>query len=243
MLMLLAAAVLGPVASGAARGQALDAGAEAASDEVRAGLSWSGGAASASVDARLDVSGIDTTARAVLLRGARRHGRADILVDLAVGRDWSMGAITLRTELAGHIFSGAAQRMDFAELVLGARYGIGPLRLVATAWYAPRQSTIGGDNLHLRGSVDGGLPGLPITLAASLGYTTGRGDGPRAIRLRPGGDYADWKLTAEYARYPLMFGLDYVGTDIGDRAARRALPFADPAGAGDRIVARMRFSF
>lgn len=231
-----------PAAAGAAWAQSFDAGAEAASNEVRAGISWSGGSASASVDARLDIGIADVSLRTVALRGGVRHGGADAVVDIALGRDWSLGAVTVRTEAIGHVFGGAGLGMDYGELALGARYGIGPLRVSATAWYAPSQSTIGGDNLHLRVAADAGLPGLPITLLASAGYTTGSGNAPRAARLRPLGDYADWKLGAEYSRYPLTFGLDYTGTDIA--AGRPTLsPFADPAGGADRVVARVRLSF
>ena len=242
IIALAAAGALLPLSAEAARAQSFDAGVEATSNDVRAVISWSGGKASASADARLDLAVADVSLRVAALRGAARHAGADVVADLAVGRDWNLGAVTLRTEAALHVFGGAARNMDFGELVLGARYGLGPVRLAATAWYAPRQSTIGGDNLHLRVGADAGLPGLPITVLASAGYTTGSGDDPRAARLRPAGDYADWKIGAEYARYPLTFGLDYVGSDIS--AARlRASPFADPSGTGDRVVARVRFAF
>lgn len=226
----------------AALAQSADAGIEAASDEVRAGISWSGGRASSSADVRLDPGPVDASLRVAALRGAARHAGADAVADLAVGRDWTLGAVTLRTEAVGHIFSGATQRMDFGELVVGARYGLGPLRLAATAWYAPRQSTIGGDNLHVRLAADAGLPGLPITLLASVGHTTGGGTDPRAARLRPAGSYSDWKVGAEYTRYPLTFGIDYVGNDIAASKVR-ATPFADSGTIGDRLVARVRFAF
>ena len=240
MLALAGAALLLP--AGAALAEPLDAGAEAASDDMRAGISWSGGKASASVDARLDLGALDASLRVAAQRRSARHAGADVVADVAVGRDWNFGAITVRTEAIGHVFGGAAQRMDFGELVLGARYGLGLLRLAVTAWYAPHQSTIGGDNLHLRLAGDAGLPGLPITLLASAGYTTGSGNKPRSARLRPGGDYADWKLGAEYTRYPLTFGLDYVGNDIA--AVRiKGSPFAVPSALGERVVARVRLAF
>ncbi len=235
-----ASAMLLPLAP--ARAQLFDAGAEAASNEVRAGLSWSGGGASASADARIDAGPFDASLRVAALRGAPRHAGADVVADVALGRDWSLGAVTLRTEAIAHVFGGAAAAMDYGELALGARYGIGPLRVSATAWYAPSQSTIGGDNLHLRVAADAGLPGLPITLLASAGYTTGSGNAPRAARLRPAGDYADWKLGAEYSRYPLTFGLDYTGTDI-DPGVPVISPFAVPQDGADRIIARVRFAF
>lgn len=228
--------------AGQAWAQAFDAGVEAASDEVRAGISWSGGRASVSADGRIDLGPLDASVRVAALRGAARHGGADAVADVAVGRDWALGGVTLRTEVVGHLFAGASQRMDFAELVLGARYGLGPLRVAATAWYAPRQSTIGGDNLHLRVGADAGLPGLPLTVLASLGYSTGSGNDPRGVRLRPGGDYADWKLGAEYTRWPLTFGVDYVGNSIAAERIR-VTPFSDAGGVGDRVIARVRFAF
>lgn len=240
MLRLAGAIVLLP--AGAAWAQPLEAGAEAASDDVRAGISWSGGRASASADARLDLGAIDASLRLATLRRAPRHAGADLVADVAIGRDWTLGPVILRTEAVGHVFAGASQSMDFGELALGVRYGLGPLRLAATAWYAPHQSTIGGDNLHLRVGADAGLPGVPITLLASIGHTAGGGQGLRAARLRPAGDYTDWKLGAEYARYPLSLGLEYVGTTVAASGAP-AGPFADPSGAADRVVARVRLSF
>jgi hypothetical protein len=228
--------------AGPALAQSFDAGAEAISNEVRAGISWSAGKASAAADARVDLAVADVSVRMAALRGSTRHAGADVVADLTVGRDWNVGAVTLRTEGTVHVFGGAAQNMDFGELALGARYGLGPVRLAATAWYAPRQSTIGGDNLHVRLAADAGLPGLPITLLASAGYTTGSGNDLGAARLRPGGDYTDWKLGAEFTRYPLTFGLDYVGNAIA-RDLVTVSPFADLGSTGERVVARVRIAF
>lgn len=225
-----------------ARAQSLDGGVEVTSAEVRGGIGWSGGQASASADARLDLGAVDASLRLAILRGARRHGGADIVADVALGRDWQLGAVTFRTEAIGHIFANATERMDYGEFALGARYDIGPLRIGASTWYAPRQGAIGGDNLHLRATFDAGVPGLPITVHGGLGYTAGHGAGQRAARLRPDGDFTDWTIGAEYVRFPMTFGLDYAGNDIRGPERSVTSPFAELEDAGDRIVVRIRLS-
>ncbi len=223
--------------------QAVDAGVEATTDEVRRGLSWSDGEISASADARVGFGGFDASVRLAMLRQSDRHADADLVADLAVGKDWDAGAFTLRTEAIGHIFGNASDNMNYGELGIGARYSIGPLQVGTMAWYAPKQANIGGDNLHLRATADAGLPGLPVSVFAAVGYTTGDTRDARSARLRPAGDYADWKIGAEYTQFPLTFGVDYVGTDIDTANTVSISPFADLKHAGDRVLARVRLSF
>ena len=229
--------------SPAAQAQSLDFGVEATTDEVRRGLSWSDGEISASSDAYVNFGGFDTSVRVAALRGSDRHANADVVADVVIGKDWDASGFTLRTEAIGHVFGGADAGMNYAELGLGARYSIGPLQLGANAYYAPGQNAIGGDNLHLRGNALVGVPAMPISVSASLGYTTGdSNDGQRAARLRPVGDYTDWKLGLEYNQYPLSIAVDYVGTDI-DTSSAPISPLGDIRHAGDRVVGRVRLSF
>lgn len=223
--------------------QSVDAGVEATTDEVRRGLSWSDGEVSASADARVGFGGLDASVRVAALRKSDRHANADVVGDLAIGKDWEAGAFTLRTEAIGHVFGNADSNMNYGELGLGARYSIGPLQFGTMAWYAPKQDNIGGDNLHLRATVDAGLPAFPVTVFGAVGYTTGDTRDARSARLRPAGDYADWKIGAEYTQFPLTIGVDYVGTDIDTSNAVSVSPFADIKHAGDRVLARVRLSF
>ena len=223
--------------------QSLEAGAELATDEVRRGLSWSDGKVSASADARAGLAGLDASLRLALLRESNRHANADLVADITLGKDWNAGLVTLRTEAVGHVFANAGSAMNYGELGLGARYGIGPLQLGAMAWYAPKQDAIGGDNLHVRASADAGLPGLPVAVFAAVGHTTGDSRDFRSARLRPGGDYTDWKVGAEFTRYPFTMGVEYVGTDIDTANIISISPFADLQHASDRVVARLRLSF
>lgn len=228
----------------AVQAQSVDFSVEAASDEVRRGLSWSDGEVSASSDVVVGLGGFDASARVAMLRRSDRHANAEAVADLVLGRDWHAGALVVRTEAISHLFAGADRGMDYYELGLGARYSIGPLEVGASGYYAPGQDAIGGDNLHLRAHALAGIPAFPVSLAASLGHSTGGSsrDPLRSARLRPLGSYTDWKLGVEYNRWPISVGLDYAGNDIATSAAS-ASPFADLRHAGDRVVGRVRLSF
>jgi hypothetical protein len=233
----IALALLAPVAFlPSAHAQSLDFGVEGTTDEVRRGLSWSDGEVSASTDAYIGFAGLDASGRVAALRKSDRHANADVVADLALGKDWDLSGFTLRTEAIGHVFGGADASMNYAELGLGVRYSIGPLQVGANATYAPNQWAIGGDNLYVRANVLAGIPAFPVSVAASVGHTTGGADNVvRATRLRPVGDYTDWKLGLEYIQFPITVGLDYIGTDI-DTSRPVASPFADLRHAGDRLV-------
>lgn len=237
--------LFGVMAFGLAPGalaQTVDVGVEATTDEVRRGLSWSDGEISASADARAGFAGLDASVRMAMLRKSDRHANADLVADLTLGKDWDAGAFTIRTEAVGHVFGNADASMDYGEIGVGGRYSIGPLQIGAMAWYAPAQDNIGGDNLHLRATADAGLPGFPVSVFAAVGRTTGDTRDARSARLRPAGDYTDWKIGAEYNQFPFAIGVDYIGTDI-DTGAISVSPFADLRHAGDRVVGRVRFSF
>jgi len=213
-------------------------GAEAATQEVRRGLGWSGGRAAVSADAGLPLGPVRATARVASLRGSPRHLGADAVADLGLEASWRLGGVTARVRGVSHLFAGATGRADYHELGAGFGYLIGPLQLDADAAWAPSQSAVGGDNLYLSAGASAGVPGTPVTLLAGIGRSTGDDDDPRSNRLRPGGDYTDWRLGAEYALGRVVLGLDYIGTDV----SRRALlpPVADPGRTGDRLVARVR---
>lgn len=232
-----ATALCSPAAAMAQR--SLGAGIEATNDEVRRGLSWSEGRASVSADALLSVGAIEASARVAALRGSARHDDADGVVDLAVGTGWDLGAIRVRASATGHLFTGAASKMDYVELGGSAGFGLGPAQITGGAIYAPSQDAIGGDNLYVYAGLDTGIPGTPFTVVAEIGHSGGSVDDPlRAQRLRPGGTYTDWRIGVEHRTGPLTLGLSYIGTDVDRNAATG--PFADARHAGDKIVGRVR---
>lgn len=230
------------VLASAAQAQSVEFGVEATNDEVRRGLSWSDGEISASSEVAVGLAGLEVSARVAMLRRSDRHANAEAVADLALGKDWDAGAFTIRTEGIAHVFAGADAGMDYGELGLGARYTIGPLQLGTNAFYAPSQDAIGGDNLYIRATALAGIPAFPVSVMASVGHTTGDTKNARSARLRPLGDYTDWKLGVEYNQWPITVGVDYIGTDV-DTSGITVSPFADLRHAGDKVVGRIRLSF
>ncbi|HET9510458.1 MAG TPA: TorF family putative porin [Sphingomonas sp.] len=217
-------------------------GAEIATDEVRRGLSWSDGRAAVSADVTADLAGFDLSGRVVTTRGSRRHAGADAVADLEVARGFDLGDLRLRASVTGHLFADAGIRADYYELGGTGSYTLGPVSLDAGAKYAPVQSAIGGDNLYLFANASGAIIGTPLTANAGIGRSSGRTDDSlRAARLRPAGNYTDWRLGLSYGMAPVTLSLDYVATSIDDR--RTASPFADPDHVGDRFVGRVRVAF
>jgi len=238
--MLLPVTALASLSSAAA--QDISGGVELATDENRRGLSWSGGRAAASADAQVSVGIVDASVRVASTRNASRHAEADAVADLELGATTDAGPFRLRGHVTAQLFAGARERMDYIELGARGSYSLGPLQLGIGAVYAPDQRAIGGDNLYLFTAANAGIPRTPLSLSAALGHSSGSTDDPvRAARLRPLGNYTDWRLEVEYNQFPFTIGLDYIGTDFTRRAS--ASPFADPGNSGDRVVGRVRLAF
>ena len=218
-------------------------GVELDSDENRRGLSWSGGRVSPSADIFVTSGALEASGRIVSLRDSDRHGGADVVGDVSLGASTTLGLVTLRGRVTGHLFGGAGFDADYYELGGSAAYTLGPVNVDAGADYAPSQDSIGGDNLYLHAGAQAGIPGTPWTVLAGIGHSSGKTDDPfRAARLRPGGDYSDWRLGVEHVTGPITLGLDYIGTDVSERAAAPFL-LADAQHSGDRLVGRVRVSF
>lgn len=215
------------------------AGVELATDENRRGLSWSAGRVAPSADISATLGALEASGRIVALRGSPRHGGADMVADLQIASGWDLGPVRLRGRGIAHVFAGARGRQDYVEVGGDAAYAIGPLQIDGGVLVAPAQRAVGGSNVHLFAGAAAGLPGTPVTLSAGIGHTNG-GSGARADRLRPGGDYTDWRLGAEFNRARLTLALDYVGTDISSDRAIALI--GDPAHSGDRVVARARLA-
>ncbi len=236
------AALLTALTGGAAHAQDLSGGVELATDESRRGLSWSEGHVAASADALVALGALEASARIVSTRDSARHAGADAVADLELGAVADTGAFRLRGNVTAHVFAGARENMDYVELGGRASYTLGPLQLGAGAVYAPDQRAIGGDNLYVFASANAGIPMTPLSASASIGRSSGSTDDPiRAARLRPLGNYTDWKLGLEFNQFPFTLGVDYVGTNLG--RGTTSSPFADLGNSGDRVMGRLRFSF
>jgi uncharacterized protein (TIGR02001 family) len=100
--------------------------------------------------------------------------------------------------------------VDYVEIIGKLSHDIGPVSATGTVAYAPSQKSLGSDdNIYLNFGLSSGIPNSPVTLDASLGYTSGS-----LGALAPGGDYLDWTVGATFAAGPMTFGIHYVDTDI-----------------------------
>lgn len=188
---------------------------EVATDERRRGLSWSDGDPVVRGSILIPVAaGLSLEATAVSLWGAERHGGADAVADLGAAYVRQTGGWRLRAQARYHLFPGAAGQ-GFGELGAGAGYLIGPASVDFHAVYAPRQSSIGGDNLALSVSAAVGVPGIPITVATWIGRSSGDArDTVAAARLRPDGSYWDYGASVDYLKGRWSAGLRYTDSSI-----------------------------
>lgn len=196
---------------------------EAATEERRRGLGWSDGKAVLRGTASLPVAnGLSVDATAVTLRGSDRHGGADGVIDLGVSYATYSGGWRLSAEGRYHLFSGASGQ-GYGEFGAGAGFLLGPASVDLFASYAPRQSTIGGDNLYVAASASAGVPGTPLTLSARIGRSLGSVRDPlRALRLRPDGAYWDHGVSVDYLKGRWLAGLRYSNSSINGPGRRHA---------------------
>ncbi|GLK46775.1 MULTISPECIES: TorF family putative porin [Novosphingobium] len=215
---------------------------EAETDHRDRGLSSSGGkaalGASASVPLTYDL-GIDFDA--VTLRDAARHGGADLGLTVAPRYTLRSGGWDFSAGLRGNVFVGHSGT-SYGELTGEVARTLGPAQLVLGAAFAPSQDAIGGSNLYLDAQLSASIPGTPVTLYGGVGHTSGSSNGdPRALRLRPGGDYLDHHVGAEYTDSNYALGLRYSGTSIGKDEVDPLTRWTDRH-YGARVMAYFRFT-
>jgi hypothetical protein len=128
--------------------------------------------------------------------------------------------------------------------------------LLAGVAYAPKQQALGNfsatpqsngqseDNLYLWGDASIGIPKLPVTAKAHIGYSDGNpGLGPNGTSVAPTGSYFDWMLGADYVVGPVTLGVAYVDTDIGRGESAYLLPnFASTKDGSSIAGSRVLFS-
>ena len=242
----LAAAALAPLAAQAQGVLPASAAIEATTDLRARGLGQSGGKAALLVDGTLPVtSSFILDARAATLRSSNRNGDAELGLEIAPQLRTASAGWTFTAGARAHLYLDAGA-MDYVELEGGVSRTLGPAWLRLGAAYAPSQDAIGGDNLYLSADAELGLPGTGFTLYAGAGHTLGsRKDDTlaamRAVRLRPDGDYTDYRLGIERSHLNLAYGMQFSDTTI-DQSANRTSPYWDND-SGARVSGYMRVSF
>lgn len=181
------------------------------------------------------------------LAGWGTFGGSNMELDLVGGFKLPVGEGTLDTGLTWYMYPSGADTTDFAELYAKLSGTVGPLGLTAGVAYAPKQEALGNafpvtgparpgakdDNLYLSGDAVYGVPDMPISLKAHIGYSDGNpGLGPNGTSVAPTGTYFDWLIGADVTPIEhLTLSVAYVDTDISEAEARRIRPnFATLAG-------------
>ena len=224
MIVIRALAALALVAgAGSAHAASLDI--ETSTDLRRRGLSWSDGKPAIDAWATVPLTGgFSVIASAATLRGSPRHGGADAVAETALRYMRQAGAWTLSADIQYLAFLGTTGQ-NYAQLRATAARDIGPVQLAVQTDWAPPQAAIGGSNFYLGGRASLGLPGTPVTLAASLGRSMGNDYGSvRSRRLRPGGDYTDFRLDADYVLDRVTLGASFTTTTIRGERAENSSP-------------------
>ncbi|MPT47301.1 MAG: porin [Sphingobium sp.] len=204
------------------------------------GLSWSDGRAAAMAYVGVPVtSDITLSVQALSTRGAVRHGGADGVFDISGTYQRSDGPVHWHAGVTGHVFTGGDGPLNYAKMGGGAGITLGPVDMGVSASYAPSQRSIGGSLLYGQAQARVAVIGTPISLTGHVGRSGGseRSSG-RWARLRPGGDYTDWALGAEYSISKLSVTLDWTDTDI-EKQDEGANPFARHSGAVLTLGARI----
>lgn len=236
-MIALRVAVLLALAAGTVPAAAASFGIEASTDLRRRGLSWSDGRAGVEAWGSLPINGgLSVEGGTATLRGSARHGGADLLAEAALRYAVQTGAWQLWADLQGIGFVGALGQ-NYGQVRAGAAFGIGHAQLSTQLAWAPPQHAIGGSNLYVSGRANLGVPGTPLTLGLALGRSMGSDDGSgRSARLRPGGDYTDVRLDADYVLGAVTVGASLTATTIAqDRP--------DTAHSGTRLLLRAGVTF
>ena len=183
-------------------------------------------------------SGLYIGAFAANLSGWGTFGGSNMELDGIVGYKKTVGAATGDIGVTWYTYPGGFSESDVVEFFGRVSGTAGPATLTGGVYYAPKQTSLGNFsnttysrgqreyNIYLTGDAAIGVPTLPITAKAHIGYSNGNpGLGPNGTSLSPTGEYWDWSLGADVAVYKgLTLGVSYVDTDIGRREAAYLQP-------------------
>lgn len=158
------------------------------------------------------------------LGGWGRFGGSDAEVDVTLGMEQPFGLGTIDAGVTVYNFVGADRPTTVVEAQTRISGGLGPVRLVAGAAWAPPQRGLAtlaerrGDNLYVWGSVRGDVIGTPLSVNGRIGHSRGVPGLGGAGAVVADARVWDWRLGVDYALGPLTLGAALVGTDLGDRA-------------------------
>jgi uncharacterized protein (TIGR02001 family) len=167
------------------------------------------------------------------LAGWGTFGGPNVELDWFGGYKFDIGPTALDTGFTVYTYPGGADLTTFVELYAKLSGTLGPVGLTGGLFYAPKQTALGnwfatpeseidskGDNLYLSGDATVGIPGVPVTAKAHIGYSNGNpGLGPNGTSVAPTGSYVDWLLGFDVALGPVVLSFNYVDTSINPDSA------------------------
>ena len=134
--------------------------------------------------------------------------------DLILGYKKTIKSTTFDVGVLYYYYPGShGANTDFAEPYVHVTEAFGPVSLMGTVAYAPKQKalTIDGihkeDNLYLAGDLTYSIPKTPVGLTGHFGHSFG----PSYLTI--GKEYSDWSLGATVTVKNLTAGLSYVDTN------------------------------
>lgn len=182
------------------------------------------------------------------LAGWGTFGGANMELDLVAGYKLPIAeGVTVDVGATWYMYPGGYDNTDFIEPYVKLSGTLGPASATLGVAYAPKQEALGpaylsgqgyadnfpnpqqpgatDDNLYIWGDLAGGIPGTPVTVKGHLGHSNGnRGLGPFGTSVSPTGDYWDWMVGADLAVGPVVLGVAYVDTNIGNAERQYLLP-------------------
>lgn len=171
-------------------------------------------------------------------------GYGDAEVDLYGGYTKTFGGTTVDAGVLYYYYPSAVRGLntDFFEPYASVAYTIGPVTPklgVKYAWGGQdglNFTASNDDNIYGFGELAVGIPKLPVTVTAHVGYT----DGSLGLANRIASDetYWDWSLTAEAVSGPFKAGVSYVDTDVDNTGH-----YATRLGRGAKVLGYLSVFF
>lgn len=152
-------------------------------------------------------SGFYVGAWASNLAGYGSFGGSNMELDLIGGYTKSLGPVTLDGGGVYYVYPGTSGHGYF-EVYGSVASKLGPVNAKLGAYWAPKQSNIGGHNIWVYSDLGLPIQGTPITLKAHAGYS----DGTSGYTW--GKNVFDYSVGADLSYKNLTLNVSYVGTDI-----------------------------
>lgn len=133
-----------------------------------------------------------------------RFADTNVELDLYAGYAGTAGPVEYEIGAIAYLYPGGDGSGDIYEGTAALSYTLGPVTTKLSAFYAPDQENLAGDNFYLSAEARLGIPGTPFTLFGQAGRERGSFFGRKH----------DWSFGAEYTRGPFTASLGYFDTDL-----------------------------